>query len=110
MRWSIIAAAVLVLFMTDAGFARSTQTSSASHQSTAFRKIHSARSVPVQKHALTGLASFYQLRGRTASGQPLDGNGLTAAHPTLPFNTRVRVTCVETGKSVVFRIYSGRGV
>jgi rare lipoprotein A len=31
-------------------------------------------------------------------------NALTAAHRTLPFNTRVRVTNLENGKSVVVRI------
>ena len=33
-----------------------------------------------------------------------DPRSLVAAHPTLPFGTRVRVTRLETGKSVVVRI------
>ncbi len=31
-------------------------------------------------------------------------DGLAAAHRTLPFNTRVKVTCVNSGRSVVVRI------
>lgn len=54
-----------------------------------------------------GTASWYgfELHGRpTASGEPFDANGLTAAHPTLPFGTEVRVTNQANGKSVVVRI------
>ena len=41
-----------------------------------------------------GLASFYTEGSETASGEKLDGHKLTAAHRTLPFGTRVRVTNV----------------
>lgn len=44
---------------------------------------------------------------RTASGERFDARGMTAAHRTLPFGTRVRVT-LHNGKSVVVRI-SDRG-
>jgi len=40
----------------------------------------------------------------TASGERYDMNDLTAAHRTLPFNTRVKVTNLSNGKSVVVRI------
>ena len=53
--------------------------------------------------ALTGEASYYadSLHGRrTASGKLYDKNKLTAAHRTLPFGTRARVTYLKTGKSV----------
>ena len=40
----------------------------------------------------------------TASGEKLDGYKLTAAHRTLPFGTRVRVTNVANGRSVTVRI------
>jgi rare lipoprotein A len=56
---------------------------------------------PVQ--AETGRAAFYS-GGRTASGERTGPNGLTAAHRTLPFGTRVRVTNHRNGKSVVVRI------
>jgi rare lipoprotein A len=54
-----------------------------------------------------GVASFYASRfdGRsTASGERYDEHELTAAHRTLPFGTRVRVTRLESGRSVVLRI------
>lgn len=50
-------------------------------------------------------ASFYTDEGsRTASGEIFHTSDFTAAHKTLPFNTRVRVTNVNNGKSVVVRI------
>ena len=51
-----------------------------------------------------GLASFYGEGSETASGEKFDPRGLTAAHPTLPFGTRLRVTNVSNGRSVVVRI------
>jgi rare lipoprotein A len=52
----------------------------------------------------SGIASMYAHRGRTASGEPHRLNALTAAHRTLPFGTKVRVTHRKTGRSVVVRI------
>jgi len=49
-------------------------------------------------------ASFYGDGQNTASGERFDPSALTAAHKTLPFNTRVRVTNLKNGKSVVVRI------
>jgi rare lipoprotein A len=51
-----------------------------------------------------GLASFYTEGQQTASGERFDTNELTAAHPTLPFGTRLRVTNVTNGQSVTVRI------
>jgi rare lipoprotein A len=54
-----------------------------------------------------GIASYYarSLEGRrTASGVPYDGRAMTCAHPTLPFGTLLRVTDVESGKSVVVKV------
>jgi rare lipoprotein A len=54
-----------------------------------------------------GVASYYaeEFNGRkTSNGETYDMNALTAAHRTLPFNTRVRVTSLESGKSVIVRI------
>jgi peptidoglycan lytic transglycosylase len=55
-----------------------------------------------------GLASYYRNGDdggtRTASGEAFDGRALTAAHPTLPFGTRVRVTNLASGRSVTVRI------
>jgi rare lipoprotein A len=51
-----------------------------------------------------GLASFYTEGTQTASGEKFNTNELTAAHPTLPFGTRLRVTNVTNGHSVTVRI------
>lgn len=54
-----------------------------------------------------GLASWYGphfQRKRTADGERFDMNALTAAHRTLPFNSYVRVTNLENGRSVIVRI------
>jgi rare lipoprotein A len=54
--------------------------------------------------ASQGLASFYTEGTQTASGEKFDTHELTAAHPTLPFGTRLRVTNVATGRSVTVRV------
>lgn len=55
--------------------------------------------------AETGIASWYGYTGaRTANGERFDGSGMTAAHRTLPFGTKVKVTDLRTGKHVVVRI------
>ncbi len=54
-----------------------------------------------------GMASWYGSRfhrRRTASGERFDMYALTAAHPTLPFGTRVCVRSLVTGKTVQVRI------
>ena len=54
--------------------------------------------------ASNGVASFYTEGTRTANGEKFDTNELTAAHPTLPFGTRLRVTNVATGRAVTVRV------
>ena len=54
--------------------------------------------------ASQGVASFYTEGTQTASGEKFDTHELTAAHPTLPFGTRLRVTNVATGRSVTVRV------
>ena|SRR5579871_2304698 len=54
--------------------------------------------------ATQGVASFYTEDQQTASGEKFDTHAFTAAHPTLPFGTRLRVTNVATGRSVTVRI------
>jgi rare lipoprotein A len=51
-----------------------------------------------------GLASYYSEGTETASGERFDPRELTAAHPNLPFGTRLRVTNLATGQSVVVRV------
>ena len=60
--------------------------------------------------AESGVASRYSTREqgtRTASGRPLRDGALTAAHKTLPFGSRVRVTNHANGRSVVVTITRG---
>ncbi|HEU4726188.1 MAG TPA: septal ring lytic transglycosylase RlpA family protein [Candidatus Eisenbacteria bacterium] len=55
----------------------------------------------------TGFASYYgeEFEGRrTASGERYDPDDLSAAHRTLPFGTRVRLTNLKNGRSVVVTI------
>ncbi|WP_433314823.1 septal ring lytic transglycosylase RlpA family protein [Micromonospora sp. CA-269861] len=49
-------------------------------------------------------ASFYSDGQLTANGESFNPDALTAAHKTLPFNTKVRVTNPANGKSVTVRI------
>ena len=54
-----------------------------------------------------GVASWYGLpfHGRkTANGERFDMNALTAAHPSLPFGTRVKVRSLVNGREVIVRI------
>jgi rare lipoprotein A len=70
------------------------------------------RAAPTDAPAARGsseiaIASWYgrEFHGRrTASGEVFDQHGLSAAHPTLPLGTRVRVTSLTTGESVDVRI------
>jgi rare lipoprotein A len=57
--------------------------------------------------SLTGLAAVYSSRlngHKTASGQTYKPGELTAAHPTLPFGTKVKVTNTKNNRSVIVRI------
>jgi len=66
-----------------------------------------AKSDDGQAPAQSGMASYYhgEFQGRrTASGEKLNQNSLTAAHRTLPFGTLVRVINLRNLRSVVLRI------
>ena len=61
---------------------------------------------PALARSESGIASVYSTESgsRTASGQRLDPGALTAAHRTLPFGTKVRVTNKNNGHFVVVTI------
>src|ERR1700760_3680993 len=80
--------------------ARETHTSVVRRQMTP-HEHHVASASPA---AGGGVASFYSEGHSTASGEKFDPNELTAAHPTLPFGTKLRVTNTTTGKSVTVRV------
>lgn len=55
--------------------------------------------------AQSGIASVYAYKGgKTASGERANPGELTAAHRSLPFGTRVKVTNKKNGKTVTVRI------
>jgi rare lipoprotein A len=61
----------------------------------------------VEAKSRCGIASYYGpgFHGRrTASGERFDSQALTAAHRSLPFGTRLKVTNQSNGRSVVIRI------
>ncbi len=62
------------------------------------------KNAPQTQIASHGVASFYTEGTQTASGEKFDTHELTAAHPTLPFGTRLRVTNEATGRSVTVRV------
>jgi rare lipoprotein A len=53
---------------------------------------------------MSGIASVYFSHGQTASGVRMQRSAMIAAHRTLPFGTRVKVTNKHNGRSVVVRI------
>jgi len=71
------------------------------------RAYLAVRALPSSKPYQVGTASWYgeYFAGRpTASGEPYDMNELTAAHPTLPLGTLVKVTNLRNRRSVILRI------
>ena len=68
---------------------------------TPFARLNNATPTQITSQ---GVASFYTEGQQTASGEKFDTHDLTAAHPTLPFGTRLRVTNVATGRSVTVRV------
>ena len=79
----------------------------------AYKKTTSKKSKPSYSNSdsgssggytLTGKASYYWQPQALASGGRFNPNAMTAAHKTLPFGTKVRVTNQNNGKSVVVTI------
>lgn len=54
--------------------------------------------------AQCGGASWYALTSKTASGERMNPAAMTAAHRSLPFGTKVKVTNQRNGKAVTVRI------
>jgi rare lipoprotein A (peptidoglycan hydrolase) len=70
-----------------------------------YRSITPLRIVPAMRSEV-GLATWYgnESSGETATGEIYDMNGLTAAHRTLPLNSRIKVTNLRNGRSLVLRV------
>jgi len=114
---SLAACAQSSVVTKNSGFVSSSRQASPERNRTASfvtnRRVASARKhTPFARHnnaagtqtASHGVASFYTEEQQTASGEKFDTHDLTAAHPTLPFGTRLRVTNVASGKSVTVRV------
>ena len=63
-----------------------------------------ALSAPTLANNTVTTASWYQCCHTTANGERFNPDGLTAAHKTLPFGTRVKVTNLANNRSVTVRI------
>jgi rare lipoprotein A len=77
-------------------------------------KATTTTSTSIEHGVQRGLASWYGESQMTASGERFDRHAMTAAHRSLPFGTRVRVTNQHNGRSVIVRIndrgpYGGHG-
>jgi rare lipoprotein A len=70
-----------------------------------YRLAASASFVPLTWTEV-GWSSWYgsESAGKTASGEQYDSKQLTAAHRTLPFNSRIKVTNLRNGRAVVLRV------
>lgn len=60
--------------------------------------------IPIAAIAETGIASWYESGHTTANGEKYIPNGISCAHKSLAFNSRVRVTNQNTGQSIICRI------
>ncbi len=76
---------------------------------TASHKAHGRKHVASRAYSgggggMSGMASYYWQGQQVASGGRFNPEGMTAAHKTLPFGTKVRVTNRNNGRSVVVTI------
>src|SRR5579862_4525552 len=111
MRGRIAHGLASVLLVVSLGAAQGpTSSGSKAFQETASKPVIAYQAVTVTKHQRpyeVGTASWYgsYFDGRTtASGEPYNMYDLTAAHPTLPLGSWVRVTNLRNGRAVVVRI------
>ncbi|MEQ1672036.1 MAG: septal ring lytic transglycosylase RlpA family protein [Hyphomicrobium sp.] len=82
---------------------KSKGTSQAAYDKPAKKKKYASQSNS-GGYTLTGKASYYWQPQALASGGRFNPNAMTAAHKTLPFGTKVRVTNQNNGQSVVVTI------
>ena len=82
-------------------------TSQLTNDEDVLERLTAVASNSVSKFKQTGLASWYgrKFHGRkTASGERYNMNAFSAAHRTLPFGTKLKITCTSTGKSVIVKV------
>lgn len=66
--------------------------------------LAAATSSPAAGKSFSGAASYYKHGARVASGARFNPHGMTAAHRTLPFGTKIRVTDHRSGRSVIVTV------
>jgi len=66
--------------------------------------LSSAPALSNSINTTTVVTSWYQHGKKTASGQRFDPNGLSAAHRTLPFGTKLRLTNPNNGRSIIVTV------
>ncbi len=107
-RFTSVTSVILIVLIGCATSPRYTRGGKAVRPSTHTKKqTHTYSKKPAGKKTLIGIASYYGpgFHGKkTANGERFNMYELTAAHKTLPFNTRVRVTNLNNKKSVIVRI------
>ena len=94
MKAAVLAAAAVALGLAGCGHTRP-------------RYVFPPAETPAVGTVVEGIASWYGPGydgNRTSSGEVFDQDALTAAHLSWAFGTKVRVTLVSTGRSVVVRV------
>lgn len=108
MRQLLINLSIVTLFVLSLSSCTPSPRYTATQQKRTQDKAPKTKSKKVSgKHKLSGGASWYgkKYHGRTtASGERYNMYAMTAAHKTLPFGTRVKVTDLATGRTVVVTI------
>ena len=103
----------LAVFLCFAGLGAAQGNSGSDHDRTspvrqqkpkpATKSTHAKRTHPYQVGTASWYGSYFDGK-ETASGEPFDMYDLTAAHPTLPLGTHVKVTNLRNGKTVIVRV------
>ena len=69
------------------------------------KRYHVMSRSAAMRYRETGIASYYgSTREKTANGERVNPRAMTAAHKTLPFGSRAKVTNLSNGRSIVVRI------
>jgi len=98
-RWAVLVIVACALAGVPSGFVQADAPSSSRLASVIGRGLADL----VQEGVVSWYGAAFHDR-KTASGEPFDSGALTMAHPSLPFGTRVKVTNLRNGRSVVVRV------
>ena len=99
----ILATVLMVVSLGAAQRPTNSESANTRSKAVAVKPGKAARTKPYQIGTASWYGSYFQGRA-TASGEPYDMYDLTAAHPTLPLGSWVRVTNLRNGRAVVVRI------